>query len=66
MSEIYMIRTSSGLTPADISEWETLSGDRIKIGDECKCTITVPRNIKFHRKFFGMIWDAFEMQDKYT
>lgn len=66
MSEIFMIRTSSGLTPADQDEWETLAGDRIKMGTECKCVITVPRNLKFHRKFFKMIRTAFEMQDSYT
>ena len=66
MSEIYMIRTTSGLTPADLNEWELLIGDRIKMGSECKCSITVPRNIKFHRKFFAMINQAFEMQDAYT
>lgn len=66
MSEIYMIRTNSGLTPADMTEWEKLTGDRIKIGTECKCVITIPRNLPFHRKFFGMIGEAFEMQDSYT
>ena len=66
MSEIYMIRTASGLTPADMNEWEMLIGDRIKMGSECKCNITVPRNLKFHRKFFKMIGEAFEMQDTFT
>ena len=61
-----MIRTQSGLTPADMSEWEALAGDRIKMGTECKCVISLPRNLKFHRKYFSMINQAFEMQDSYT
>lgn len=65
MSEIYMIRTTSGLVPADPAEWEKLAGDRIGLGSECKCSITVPRNIRFHRKFFAMINEAFDMQDQY-
>jgi hypothetical protein len=66
MSEIYMIRTQSGLTPSDPTEWDKLAGDRIKMGSECRCNITVPRNLKFHRKFFAMIGEAFEMQDKFS
>ena len=42
MSAIYMIRTSSGLTPADQNEWETLAGDRLKMGAECLCDIEDP------------------------
>ncbi len=66
MSEIFMIRTQSGLTPADMNEWDKLAGDRIKMGSECKCNITVPRNLKFHRKFFAMINEAFDMQDSFS
>ena len=66
MTDIFMIRTPSGLTPSDQEQWEELTGNRIRLGDECKCSITVPRNLKFHRKFFGMIGEAFQMQDSYT
>lgn len=66
MTTIYMIRTATGLTPADQNEWEELAGNRIKLGSECKCVITVPRNLEYHRKFFAMLNEAFDMQDKYT
>ncbi len=66
MTTIYMIRTQSGLTPADRNEWDELAGNRIKMGEDCKCTITKPRNLKFHRKYFAMINEAFEMQDSFT
>jgi len=65
VSEIFMIRTQSGLTPADQHEWEELAGDRIKIGDEVKCEITVPRNYRFLKKYMVMIKTSFEMQDQF-
>lgn len=65
MSEIIMRRTPQGLSPVDQYNWEQLTGDRIRVGDDVKCKVTKPRNLKFHCKFFAMIAATFDMQDEF-
>lgn len=49
----YFRRTLSGLVPAGKDEEERLR--KIKVGAVVQCEITQPRNIRFHRRFFGML-----------
>ena len=50
---LYFRRTLAGLAPAGDEAAETLR--RIKQGATVLVEITQPRNIAFHRKFFGML-----------
>ena len=65
MTGIIMRRTVQGLSPVDQGAWELLTGERIKLGDDVLCKITRPRNLQFHRKFFAMINETFDMQDQF-
>lgn len=57
--EIYLARTSLGLQAYSDEDYELLH--KIKVGSVVKAKIVLPRNVKFHRKFFAMInaaWDC--------
>ena len=57
MPEIKMIKGPAGLLPFDeaAADWF----DKIKIGQAVNGKFTLPRNEKFHRKFFAMLNVAF-------
>lgn len=42
-----------GLVPLDDIDWEAKK--RLRIGSDVRVSITMPRNIKFHRKFFALL-----------
>lgn len=48
-----MTRTISGLSPADDAARESLR--KIKIGKTVRASISVPRNIAHHRKYWALI-----------
>lgn len=52
------------LKPCYDSDAELLK--KIKAGDEVEITLTKPRNIKFHRKFFALINLVFQNQEIYN
>lgn len=57
--EIHLVRTSLGLQAYSDEDYEQLR--TIKVGSIVKAKIVMPRNVKFHRKFFSMIraaWDC--------
>lgn len=57
--EIHLVRTSLGLQAYSDEDYEQLR--TIKVGSIIKAKIVMPRNVKFHRKFFSMIraaWDC--------
>ena len=57
--EIHLVRTSLGLQPYSDEDYDELR--KIKPGSVVKARIVLPRNIKFHRKFFALInaaWDC--------
>jgi len=53
-AEIYLMRISgSSFSPADESSKE--AADDIPIGSVVKAMVTVPRNLKFHKKLFALL-----------
>lgn len=57
--EIHLVRTSIGLQPYSDDDYEQLR--KVKVGSVVKAKIVMPRNVKFHRKFFALInaaWDC--------
>lgn len=57
--DIHLVRTSLGLQAYSDEDYEQLR--TIKIGSIVTAKIVMPRNIRFHRKFFSMIraaWDC--------
>ena len=45
--------TETGLVPLDDNDWEVKK--LLRLGSDVKVHITMPRNIKFHRKFFALL-----------
>ena len=56
--ELYCRVMPESFVPLDDIDWEQKK--QIKIGSDVKIRITMPRNIKFHRKFFALLNIAFE------
>jgi Protein of unknown function (DUF1367) len=59
MTDVYLRRTLSGFAPADEAATEALR--RIKQGATVLAEIRQPRNVRFHRMFFGLLqttWQA--------
>lgn len=46
------------------SDYEKLK--KIKAGATVKCTITQPRNVQFHRKYFALINLVYQNQERYS
>ena len=63
--EIHLVRTSLGLRPYSDEDYDELR--KIKVGSVVKARIVLPRNIRFHRKFFALInaaWDSLTEQQR--
>lgn len=61
--EIHLVRTSLGLQAFSDEDYEELK--KVKVGSVVKAKIVMPRNVKFHRKFFALInaaWDCLTEQ----
>ena len=58
--DIYFKKEPYGLIP--LYESDKSSYDKIKIGEEIKAQISIPRNIQFHKKFFALLNIAFKNQ----
>lgn len=56
--EIYCRVTDTGFVPLDDNDWEQKK--LLRIGSDVRCTISQPRNIKFHRKFFALLTITFD------
>lgn len=57
--DILLVRTNLGLQAYSDEDFDKLH--KIKVGSVVKGKIVLPRNIKFHRKFFALIraaWDC--------
>lgn len=53
MSEIYCKVTPYGLVP--LYESDLAIKKKLKVGTVVKCNVTIPRNYKFHKKFFALV-----------
>ena len=60
-SDLQFIKSSHGLLPysPDAVEWF----DRMRFGAVCIGKFTIPRNYKFHKKFFAMLKVSYESWD---
>lgn len=56
--ELYLLNTIDGLRPLYPSDYEEKR--KLKLGQTYKATVTVPRNIRFHNKYFKLIDVAWE------
>lgn len=45
--------TEKGLVPLDDNDWEVKK--QLKLGSDVQVRVVMPRNIKFHRKFFALL-----------
>ncbi len=61
--EIILVKTLSGFKPAHDSDYEKIK--KLKSSEEYKCTVSVPRNLKFHKKYFALINLFFNNQNIY-
>lgn len=61
MAALSFIRTPAGLAPADdaASTWF----GKVKMGQPVYASVSLPRNGKFHRKFFAMLDVAYSNHD---
>ena len=60
--ELLMIKKTSGL---EVTAQDADKLSKLKFGELYKVKVSRPRNIKFHRMFFGMLRLAFENQETY-
>lgn len=56
--KIYCRVTPTGLVPLDDNDWQ--QSRRLRQGSDVCCTITQPRNLRFHRKFFALLAITFD------
>lgn len=64
MIDLFLERTPTGLDANDAFGKEELN--KFPLGATLRCRITQPRNVKFHRLFFGMLNLFYEQQDQYA
>lgn len=53
MADLSFVRTPAGLAPADATAAEWFG--KVKMGQPVSASVKLPRNGKFHRKFFAML-----------
>ena len=58
---LYLRKLYDSFVPTDLASREAMEG--LSMNGEFKCTLTQPRNIKFHRKLFALIGIAFDAFD---
>lgn len=51
--KLNVVRTTWGLKAAFDEDFEKLK--KIKVGEQRQVELTMPRNIRFHRKYFGLL-----------
>ena len=62
---LYLVKKNDNtLAPAYNSDYDKLK--KLKVGEEYKCEVRQPRNLKFHRKFFALINMVLDNQEQYT
>lgn len=63
MSDLYVVRTPHGLVGADERSEREIA--KLGEGEILRCTIKVPRNYRFHCKYWAMLNAVYENQDTY-
>ncbi len=58
MTDIYLIKRSTGLVPASENDNEALK--KFKSGEPLRCKISRPRNYQFHKKYWALVNHAFD------
>lgn len=61
MADLSFMRSPSGLVPADAAAAEWFA--KVKMGQPVTASVRLPRNGKFHRKFFAMLDVAYSNHD---
>ena len=56
--ELFLLNTSVGLKPLYDADFDERK--KLRVGETYKATITIPRNLAFHRKYFALINCAWE------
>lgn len=64
MADLSFMKSSAGLLPSndETKEWF----DKMRYGAVCIAKVTIPRNYKFHRKFFAMLNVSYDNWDRPT
>lgn len=63
--KLFVVKSLSGtIKPAYDSDYESLK--KMKAGEVYECEIKMPRNVRFHRKFFALINLVYQNQEIYT
>lgn len=61
MADLAFMRTPAGLVPADTAASEWFS--KVRLGQPVTASVRLPRNGKFHRRFFAMLDVAYSNHD---
>lgn len=61
MTDLSFMRSPAGLVPADAKSAEWFA--KVRMGQPVTASVRLPRNGKFHRKFFGMLDVAYSNHD---
>ena len=61
--KLYLIKTFSGLKPVGDSDDEKFK--KIPINEVLEYEVRIPRNYRFHKKFFAMLNLAFQNQEEF-
>lgn len=61
MADLHLTKTPAGLVPSDAMAAEWFA--KVPIGKPVNATVRLPRNGKFHRKFFAMLNAAYANHD---
>ncbi|WP_420010618.1 DUF1367 family protein [Tateyamaria sp.] len=61
MADIHLIKSAAGLVPSDAMAAEWFA--KVPLGKPVNAKVTLPRNGKFHRKFFAMLNVAYDNHD---
>ena len=65
MAEFYLVKDQLGrFIPATFEDKE--AANKVTVGDAFKGKIIKERNLRFHKKYFGMLKAFYDSQDHYT
>ena len=62
--KVQLRRNYAGFVPYD--EYDADQLESVKVGEVICAEVSQPRNPKFHRLAFGMLWKLYQNQDRFT